>query len=1323
MDRDVTTNFYIDEGVTYTIGIRDAWKTDRNMDSIASSAYIKNLPHDNNIINKIGSGTLLMHGRMSDYYGTVNVNAGTFQVTSDWDIANTVTVNGGILALENFSFTNVKTAAAYDGSAGDSADDIVDDKGSILFGNNGGQVIITGNKFDLSEIALTPNARVTFSGQTFNTAQANNQPLISIPSNNLQGGTLELQGVKISNQASVRGSGVLLNGGNNQKGSSLIVEDSEFNNNSATMRGSAIEVNNAAWAVNNKASVNITNSVFSGNTANSTSDYLGGAIFIRGADTNFVNAIFRGNSVKSAVGYAEGGGAVYVVGWGQNRTFTQTGGAYEGNSVIATGNLSKMTQQSLGGAAITVKGMDATFTDVLFTNNVVDYSGTDGKAAATGGAIAADYSTGSVVSGNTKGMAASVKIVATQDMAYTGNTIKSSSSQETLFHNYGYASPMKAGGFLMLQRGSTAEFEVAEGKTLTLGVAGSRDKDADSIASDLPTTSKFNTSDGVSTLTKSGKGTLLVNSTLNKYFGTTTVAEGTLQVSSDWTAGNDISVKKGASLQTGALTLTSLASAFTAQTNTEAASSLHNDIKDKKAKLAVEEGANVTLSSLTLTNSTAAEVAGNLTVTGKLDAQGGTFTLKGGKLSTAISNVFTDGTLDESTIKSVAKGVTVTGGTLAFTNEGEYTYSLLSKMNEVGGSSITNATYEFTNASLKVVDDDIQDGKLDIPVDTITESLDVPTAGTEVSVSNNLTLTATEGEENQKLAGEAAKLTVAANKTLTVGEDAFKPTTALLPVVSVADMGKFAVKGLILSVEALEGSGIITVGSSASDRAALTIRKLLSSGVIFVDPAWKNDEALDVIGNASHLGISEVADGKLNAKVISGRNALVAYGASAETAEQAFEKLSAKNDISWGPKDVTSALYLGAALKFGTSGGVLVQGGDANGQNAASAQSTVATGGLTVENKGLLMINQEALGGAAAVDGSVALAEGSTVALVNATGDDQVLATGTLSDHGAKVLTDNEFITAEVNQAAGTIAVDVKEAQFAGAIASMGLQAMAHRADNVMADAIADRTSARLPAQAGLGLWVAAGGESYKADDLGNGAKFKSDMGYAVFGGDVAVTDAARIGAAVHYGTGTLRSGSYGIRNEVDSVGFTLYGAYNVTDAARVVGEVSWLRSSNDVTSRTNAKLANDTDVDVLSAGIRGEHAFTAGAWEFVPSIGLRLSRISTDDFSVGALETKFDDQTLVELPVAFRVSTQAFESAGWAVKPYARVAYTPVFGDTEATVRGYEQDAFASSTFEGALGVEAAYGNFSAKVSFTGGCGDKETSVIGGKLNLSYAF
>lgn len=993
------------------------------------------------------------------------------------------------------------------------------------------------------------------------------------------------------------------------------------------------------------------------------------------------------------------GGAVYAYG---KANAHMTGGSFDGNSVTQANN------QAYGGAMV-VKSGTWTFENVAFNNNVAKATGNNGYA--TGGAILVDITTG--IQENESNSVGKVIFDISKDMTYSGNRVVSESSDPgNTYGWYAYTS----GGFLFLDRASEGTFKIAEGSTLTLGLADSTGED-DSIASALPNSNEQNPA--YSTLTKTGAGTVQQNSSMDNYYGIFNVEEGTWNMAKTWNSrahttvsGGTLNLAKGLILdnlqstkvttyyQAGQLTITG----GTVQTTT----------------LTIQNSAQATDSSdkasLTLSG-------GNLIVTDALKVSDGSFKMTDGMLTTGIANVFTNGTADGSLsgVTALQTGLTITGGTLNFTDSGEYAYGLLSQM----ATAVKDAdvTYKFENAVLKVESTDIKDGKLAVTENFTTDAIDIQDADVEVDVKANLTLTgtATAAADTQKLVGEAASIVVAADKTLTAGSSEQEIIAAELPKVTLAGTSRFNVLGIDLNVAELAGSGTTSVGDSTAV-GRLTVEKLSGTGVIFVDPAWSDTEELNVVGNASHLAISTINDDKLQAKLIAGQNALIALNASSAAAEDAFARLSAQNeDLVWGPEGITAALYLGKSLTL-DNGGVLVQGGtDKNGSGKADASSSVATNSVTVASNGLLMINQSGLSGAA-IDGSLNLQKDSVLGIINADGGSIELATGTVTDGGTTVVTDNQFVAAELNTASKSIVTTVKSGELAAAAASMGLQAMAQRADSILADNIAERTSSTVT-DLGPALWVNVGGESYETDSLGRGAALKSDMGWGIFGADVGITPNDRIGAAVQYGSGTARSSNYGIRNEFDNVGFTLYGVHAFTDNIKVTGELAYLHGSNDVTARGDTKLNNSASVDVLSAGMRGEHRFQVGAFSIVPSLSLRISRVKTDSFNVGAVKVDFDDQTIVQVPLSVSLSADVLDYEGWKIAPFAKVSYAPIFGDKEATVYGVDQDVFSTNLVTGSLGAAVEKGAFTFKAAVTGGTGNNGASVIGGKVGISYSF
>lgn len=1013
------------------------------------------------------------------------------------------------------------------------------------------------------------------------------------------------------------------------------------------------------------------------------------------SDITLTNVDFVNNTKTGS------GGAVYAYG---KANAHMTGGSFDGNSVTET----QENGQAHGGAMV-VKSGTWTFENVAFNNNVAKATGD--KAIATGGAILVDHTTG--IQDNGSNSVGKVIFDISKDMTYSGNRVESESSNPgNTYQWYAYTS----GGFLFLDRASEGTFKIAEGSTLTLGLADSTGED-DSIASALPNSNKQDPA--YSTLTKTGAGTVQQNSSMDNYYGIFNVEEGTWNMAKTWKSRAHTTVSGGTLNLAKGLMLDNLQSTI-ASTYYQAGQLTIKSGTVQTTTLTIQNSANATDSSdkasLTLSG-------GNLIVTDALKVSDGSFEMTGGMLTTGIANVFINGTANGSLsgVTALQSGLTISGGTLNFTDSGEYAYSLLSQM--ATAIKAADVTYKFENAVLKVESTDITDGKLAVTENFTTDAIDIQDADVEVDVQANLTLTgtATAAADTQKLVGEAASIVVAADKTLTAGSAEQEIFAAELPKVTLADTSRFNVLGIDLNVAELAGSGTTSVGDSTA-AGRLTVEKLSGTGVIFVDPAWSDAEELNVVGNASHLAISTLNDDKLQAKLIAGQNALIALNASSAAAEDAFARLAAQNeDLVWGPEGITAALYLGKSLTL-DNGGVLIQGGtDKAGTGKATASTPVVSGSVTVASNGLLMINQSGLSGAA-IDGSLNLQKDSVLGVINADGSSIELATGTVTDGGTTVVTDNQFVAAELNAASKSIVTTVKSGELAAAAASMGLQAIAQRADSILADNIAERTSSTVT-DLGPALWVNVGGESYETDSLGRGVALKSDMGWGIFGADVGITPNDRIGAAVQYGSGTARSSNYGIRNEFDNVGFTLYGVHAFTDNIKVTGELAYLHGSNDVTARGDTKLNNSASVDVLSAGMRGEHRFQVGAFSIVPSLGLRISRVKTDSFNVGAVKVDFDDQTIVQVPLSVSLSADVLDYQGWKIAPFAKVSYAPMFGDKEATVYGVDQDVFSTNLVTGSLGAAVEKGAFAFKAAVTGGTGNNGASVIGGKVGISYAF
>ncbi len=149
----------------------------------------------------------------------------------------------------------------------------------------------------------------------------------------------------------------------------------------------------------------------------------------------------------------------------------------------------------------------------------------------------------------------------------------------------------------------------------------------------------------------------------------------------------------------------------------------------------------------------------------------------------------------------------------------------------------------------------------------------------------------------------------------------------------------------------------------------------------FVDPAWKDDKTLNVIGNASHLEISKV-DTAITGTLAAGRNSLITLGADAAEASSAFEAIASVQGLSWGEKNVTAALYLGAPIEV--AGKIVVDGSLTDATSVASTYPDVAT--IYVANQGILIVSQsQGSSDTSMIAGTLSVADGSYIGVTNAT--------------------------------------------------------------------------------------------------------------------------------------------------------------------------------------------------------------------------------------------------------------------------------------------------------------------------------------------------
>lgn len=277
------------------------------------------------------------------------------------------------------------------------------------------------------------------------------------------------------------------------------------------------------------------NVVFSGQTIHSAGGGVAG-LYTVNVDGKFNNVRFENNSSAAETGWNMGGALNVTktepLGQAEQAKATITDSAFSGNRISIAGETvnpdsgkplpANKTIAAIGGAVM-VKGSSVTFVDTAFNNNVAESKTTGYGGFAAGGAVYVDSQMSG--QGNANNTSGEVTFKVSKDMTYSGNNVITS-TPDAEFDTYGYATK-SGGGFLFLDRNSVANFDVAAGKTLTIGNAGATGN-MDSIAS-----SHLIPKDNDNDLVKQGKGTVVVNGDMSRYYGTLAVEDGKFQINSD----------------------------------------------------------------------------------------------------------------------------------------------------------------------------------------------------------------------------------------------------------------------------------------------------------------------------------------------------------------------------------------------------------------------------------------------------------------------------------------------------------------------------------------------------------------------------------------------------------------------------------------------------------------------------------------------------------------------------------------------------------------------------------------------------------------------
>ena len=587
--------------------------------------------------------------------------------------------------------------------------------------------------------------------------------------------------------------------------------------------------------------------------------------------------------------------------------------------------------------------------------------------------------------------------------------------------------------------------------------------------------------------------------------------------------------------------------------------------------------------------------------------------------------------------------------------------------------------------------------------------------------------------------------------------------------------------------EATEIGGEVAVNVGSSDVAGhVDVAKLTTSGLIFLDPAWKGD---DEISDGSFLTAEDVgADGKLNAQIVIGQNSTVAIGATKDEAVQAF----ADTELKYGQDGVTAVFYAKKTFALSDTGAIRVDG------SITEAPDSVPAGSFTVAANGLFMADAQA-----AAEGPVVTAvtikfdEGSHIRVVGLSDDNLTgtLMTATSTEEGAisidqSVIDDAKdsgiysldltteggkisYVATEVAAAdafptfEGTaflealreVGLDEDSADRTHAFLSrlnyhngmtaaeasdIGNQAMALAATsgvyNVALDAsklMNKSVDGRMSIANGL---VRGEGAMVWADVLATTNEAKSlygDSGYdvdlygGVLGADVGLGNGKVIGAALTVGTGDggSKGAAFDVDNDADFVGFSVYGSHRLGDFNGKV-DIGWMHTTSDLSATAfGVKLDDEVTADVWTVGIGGEYLFNVGSINIVPHVGIRWTRLDVDGYT-GAFKTDDDTMDIFTAPIGVAFSGN-IDAGGWKLAPKVDLSIVPSFGDDDATskvrwgnVKGtIKTQVVDDAPFQASLGIDAQNGNWTIGAAYELGIGGDDRTDNMFKLKASYAF
>ena len=594
--------------------------------------------------------------------------------------------------------------------------------------------------------------------------------------------------------------------------------------------------------------------------------------------------------------------------------------------------------------------------------------------------------------------------------------------------------------------------------------------------------------------------------------------------------------------------------------------------------------------------------------------------------------------------------------------------------------------------------------------------------------------------------------------------------------------GENVVNVLGAKAEAEEIGGSVAVNVGSSDVAGhVEVKSLTTSGLIFLDPAWKGD---DKIEDGSFLTAADVAaNGELNAQIVVGQNSTVAIGATKDEVVESF----AQTGLRYGQDGVTAVFYAQKAITLSDTGAILVNG------DLTEAPDSVTGGTFQVMKNGLAVIDGDAIteGKAAITASTIAFDAGSHIRVVglgenkmsgqlfsatNLTIDQTVLDDAEKNSGIYSLVINKDTGSFTAKEVAATDAFPTfKGVRFLEALRGVGLdedaadttraflsrlnyhdgmtakqasdignQVMALAATagvyNVALDSskLMNRSLERRMTLAdnfdrskGLTAWANVFGTTNQADSLYGDGGYDMDLYGGVLGADVEVVPGAVLGAALTVGTGDggSKDAAIDVDNDADFVGLSVYGSHRIGNCNGMI-DIGWMHTKSDLSATAfGMSIGDEVKADAFTIGLGAEHLMKFGSVNVVPHVGIRWTRLDVDGYE-GAFKTEDDTMNIFTLPIGVAFSGN-LNAGGWKLAPMVDLAVVPSFGDDEAESKVYWQGVSETvktqvvddAPFQASLGINAQNGNWTIGASYDLGVGGDDRLDNAFTVRARYAF